>query len=99
MLTKIIKICTWMLAFVCAGATLNICLLNESRDHGMTPIKDIRIKNMTNTTFLPTLNEFKTCDVCTTIQVTRYSFRQLPEFTFSFGTDNPDTALLNQYRP
>ena len=95
MAIKIIQIFTWMLAFVCAGATLNKCLLNESREHGM---KDILIKNITNTTFLPTF-EFKTCDVCTPVEVTRYSFRQLPEFTFSFGTDNPDTALLNQYRP
>jgi hypothetical protein len=94
MLTKIIKICT-MLAFVCAGVSSYTCPLNESREHGM---KDILIKNITNTTFLPTF-EFKTCDVCTPVEVTRYSFRQLPEFTFSFGTDNPDTALLNQYRP
>ena len=94
---KIIKICAWMLAFVFAGATSNTCLLNESREHTMTP-KDIPIINMTNTSFLPTF-EFKTCDVCTPVQLKRYSFRQLPEFTFSFGTDNPDTALLNQYRP
>jgi hypothetical protein len=94
---KIIKIFTWMIAFVCAGAT-NTCLLNESREHRMTPINDVQIKNITNTTFLPSF-QFKTCDVCSPIQVTRYSFRQLPEFTFSFGTDNPDTALLNQYRP
>ena len=93
---KIIQIIAWMLAFACAGSTSNTCLLNESREHGMSPINDSQIKNMTNTTFLPTF-EFKTCDVCTPI-LTRY-FRQLPEFTFSFGTDNPDTALLNQYRP
>jgi hypothetical protein len=96
MLTTIIKICT-MLAFVCAGVSSYTCPLNESRALGM---KDIPIKNITNTTFLPTF-EFKTCDVCTPVHthVTQYSFRQLPEFTFSFGTDNPDTALLNQYRP
>ena len=95
-----------ILLFVCSSATSNQCFINESQ---MTRFESIQSPdpiqysepihtpiNFTNNTLHDlSKNEFKKCNVCT--QLTQ--FRQLPEFTFSYGTDNPDTALLNQYRP
>ena len=96
-----LKIIASFLLFVGSSATSNQCFINESK---MTRIDAIQYPepihtpiNFTNNTLQHDLskNEFKKCTLCT--QLTQ--FRQLPEFTSSYGTDNPDTALLNQYRP
>lgn len=100
---KMLKTIVSILLFVGSSATSNQCFINESQitriESIQTPIhRPIQTPiNFTNNTLQHGLskNEFKKCDVCT--QLTQ--FRQLPEFTFSYGTDNPDTALLNQYRP
>jgi hypothetical protein len=98
---KMLKIIASFLLFVGSSATSNQCFINESK---MTRIDAIQYPepihtpiNFTNNTLQHDLskNEFKKCTLCT--QLTQ--FRQLPEFTSSYGTDNPDTALLNQYRP
>jgi hypothetical protein len=80
----------WMVACMSAGAASHTCLLNESQ----LPFNVIPLKNVTHTTPTIHLVQRVNCDVCIPIR-----YRQLPEFTLSFGTDNPDTALLNQYRP
>ncbi len=98
-----LKIIVSILLFVGSSASSNQCFINESQmtwiEHPSPIPSQIHTPiNFTNNTFQdnpPSKNEFKKCNVCT--QLTQ--FRQLPEFTFSYGTDNPDTALLNQYRP
>jgi hypothetical protein len=93
-----------ILLFVGSSATSNQCFINESQMTRFDPIQTpdpipepihTPINFTNNTLHDLSKNEFKKCTLCT--QLTQ--FRQLPEFTFNYGTDNPDTALLNQYRP
>jgi hypothetical protein len=98
---KMLKTIASILLFVGSSATSNQCFINESQVTRIDAIQypqpihtPIHFKNNTLQHDL-SKNEFKKCNVCT--QLTQ--FRQLPEYTYSYGTDNPDTALLNQYRP
>ena len=96
---KMLKTIASILLFVGSSATSNQCFINESQVTRIDAIQTLIHTpiHFTNTTLQSDLskNEFKKCTLCT--QLTQ--FRQLPEYTYSYGTDNPDTALLNQYRP